>query len=194
MIGIVYIKETYKNISTESSNKINYEDDCGSFILSKDAQNYYHELFSKNFNKIDLSRNYNYPNFSLIRSDQRLIKIVEIFGDNTCIDCKLGIRWIIPDMIKFFTIECNIKTDKNEKVVFLENKYTLHCIRYILYYDMSYDNIINNLYKFIEDKSGVVIYKNHKLSINVINNILSSEEVHYIKIFKLKKVIPYYIE
>lgn len=194
MIGIVFIKEIYNNVSIESLNKINYEDDCGSFILSKDAKDYYHELFGKKFNKIDLSRNYDYPNFSSIRSDQRLIKIVEIFGDDTCIDCKLGIRLIIPHMIKFFTIECNIKTDKNEKVVFMENKYTLHCIRSILYYDMSYDNIINNLYKFIEDKSGVVIYKNHKLSINVINNILSSEEVHNIKILKLKKVIPYYIE
>ena len=194
MIGIVYIREIYKNIPNESLDKINYEDDCGSFTLSEDAKNYYRKLFFKEFNKIDLSRNYNYPHFSLIRADTRLVKIIEIFGDNTCIDCILGIRWVIPNMIKFFTINCNLKTDKNEKITFLEDKYTLHCIKYILYYDMSYDNIIKNLCKFLENKSGVVKYKHHIVSINVINNIILSHEMNEIKIFKMKKIISYYIE
>ena len=194
MIGIVYIKETYKNIPSESSDKINYEDDCGSFTLSEDAQNYYRKLFFKEFHRIDVSRNYNYPHFSLIRADTRLVKIVEMFGDNTCIDCILGIRWIIPDMIKFFTIECNLKTDKNEKIIFMEDIYTLHCINYILYYDMSYHNIIKNLCKFLENKSGIVIYKFHKVSINVINNIILSDEINEVKISKLKKIISFYIE
>ena len=194
MIGIVYIKETYNNISNESSNKINYEDDCGSFILSEQAKKYYHQIFHVEFNKIDLSRNSNFPHFPLIRKDQRLVRIVSIFGDNTCIDCILGIKWVMYDMIDFFTIKCNLKTDKNENIVFLENKYTLHSIRYILYYDMSYDNIITNLHKLLENKSGVVIYRHHKVSINVIHNIISSDEMNENKIFKLKKIISFYIE
>jgi hypothetical protein len=196
MIGIVYIENTNENISNEdeSSNKINYENDCGSFTLSEPAKKYYHQLFFKEFDKIDLSRNCDFPYFSLIRIDQRLVRIVTIFGDNTCIDCILGIRWVIPNMIKFFTITCNLKTDKTENIVFLENKYTLHCISCILYYDMPYDNIIKNLHKFIENKSGVVIYRYHRVSINVIQNIILSDETNETKIFKLKKIISYYIE
>ena len=196
MIGIVYIEKTNKNISNEdlSSNKRNYEDDCGSFILSEDAKKYYHKLFLKEFNKIDLSRNCNFPHFSLMRTDQRLVRLVAIFGDNTCIDCILGIKWIIPNMINFFKIECNLKKDKNENIVFLENKYTLHCISCILYYDMPYDNIIKNLYTFIENKSGIITYRHHCVSINVINNIILSDETNETKIFKLKKIISYYIE
>jgi len=184
MLGIVYIKKIYDEI---------HEDDCGSFILSPLAQKYYFQLFGKEYDKIELSRNYYYPYCSPMRFDQRLVKIVQTFGDNTCIDCILGIRWVVSHMIDFFMIQCEEK-EKNEIVVFLENKHTLFSIKYILYYDMSYDNIIKNIQTFILHKSGILIYKNYKVSLNSVHDILLSDASIENKIHKIKKIIPYNIE
>jgi hypothetical protein len=181
MLGIVYIRTTNEN----------HDHDCGSFILSSEAQFLYIKLFGIEYDKINLSRNSNYPNFPISRADQRFVRIVEILGDRTCIDCTLGIKYEIPYMLNFIRIECNLKTDKTEKIVLLEDKYMLFLIRQVLYQNISYDNIIQNLLNILENKSGIIKYNNHSISINTMKYILLSDEKNYEKVFKIKKILSY---
>jgi len=153
MLRIVFIVRTIGN---------NYAHDCGSFTLTSKAAELYQSLFEKPFDRVEWSRHYNFPNFPQKRMDERMVKIIETFGVDTCVDCILGIQSIIPSMLNYFSIECSDDTKTAETIVFLENKYTLHYIRHILYYDMSYDNIIENLNKLVKNKSGMIIYKHYK--------------------------------
>jgi hypothetical protein len=184
-IAIVYIKETLHH----------YCDDCGSFDLSNEAKIMYLQKFGIEFDKLDVSRNFNFNCYSESitsskRYNQKLVDIVQFFGDKTCTDCILGLEWIDEVMAIFFKITCNLNKGRNEKVIFMDDKYTMYLLQDILYYDIK-SNIVNKLCKLLENKKNILRFDGYEISLDVVNNILYSDNCDYVKIINLMRSIKY---